>query len=123
VTRLSVDGVRQHEGMHADLAETEWDSVGAGRIDGPDGTTYVRASTRAKRGACDVLIASGSPLVQHYWAGGQLDWYDGDDALAAWASARRQVTQEPRPRGDLEWTAGIWRSDDGRELVLLTGHC
>ena len=27
---------------------------------------------------------------------------------------RRSITYEPRLRGALEWTAGLWRADDGR---------
>lgn len=101
----------------------QWDSVARGEIVGPDGVAYARLSTKATRRDCDELLAAGSPLVLHYWAGGQLDWYDGDDAGSAWAGCRTAVTTEPRRRGDLEWTAGVWSSYDGRALVLLTGHC
>src|SRR5262245_34696053 len=42
------------------------------------------------------------PLVLYYWAGGQLDLFDGDDVRREWASVRGQVTAEPRLRGELE---------------------
>jgi hypothetical protein len=106
-----------------DLSEAQWFSVTDGEVMGPDGTRYVRRSTKAKRRACDELLTAGSPLVLYYYGGGQLEWTDGDDATSAWAATRSAVTTEPRLRGDLEWTAGVWQSDDGRALVLLTGHC
>ena len=115
--------VRHHDRVRTDLSEAQWDSVAHGEIVGPDGVKYVRRSTKAKRRACDDLLSSGSPLVLYYWAGGQLDWHDGEDAESAWAATRASVTIEPRLRGDLEWTAGVWQSEDGRALVLLTGHC
>lgn len=115
--------VWHHDGVRADLSESQWDSVTHGEIIGPDGAKYVRRSTKVKRRDCDDLLNSGSPLVLYYWAGGQLDWHDGDNAGSAWATARASVTTEPRSRGSLEWTAGVWLSEDGRALVLLTGHC
>lgn len=109
--------------MRAGLPDDQWDAVEHGEVTGPDGTRYVRSSTRAKRRDCDRYLDSGAPLVLYYWGGRQLDWYDGDDALAAWQQARSAVTQTPRYRGDDEWTAGVWTSDGGQRLVLLTGHC
>ncbi len=59
-----------------------------------------------------------------YWAGGQLDCFEGPEAVARWATERKSVTsQEPRPNKTLQWTAGIWESTDGKPLVLLMGHC
>lgn len=109
--------------MRADLSVSQWDSVTHGEIVGPDGATYVRRSTKAKRRDCDDLLGAGSPLVMYYWAGGQLDWHDGDEAEGAWAAVRGSVTTQPRLRGDVEWTAGVWQTENGRSLVLLTGHC
>lgn len=109
--------------VHADLSQSQWESVTHGEIVGPDGATYVRRSTKAKRRDCDDLLRAGAPLVLYYWAAGQLDWYDDDDARTVWTATRSSVTTEPRLRGELEWTAGIWQSDHGRELILLTGHC
>ena len=115
--------VRHDDRVRTDLSEAQWDSVTHGEIVGPDGPKYVRRSTKAKRRDCDDLLGAGAPPVLYYWAGGQLDWHDGDDAGGVWESARASVTTEPRLRGDLEWTAGVWQSEDGRALVLLTGHC
>lgn len=53
-----------------------------------------------------------------------MEWFDGADAETQWQAVRSAVTaQEPRRRGDLEWTAGRWEDDDARPLVMLTGHC
>ena len=109
--------------MRADLAETQWETLAQGEPVGPDGVKYVRRSTRAKRRVCDDLLHAGSALVLYYWAGGQLEWTDGEDALNTWATTRSAVVPEARSRGDLEWTAGVWQAEDGQTLVLLTGHC
>lgn len=108
--------------MHADLAATQWEAVLSGHLVDPDGARWSRRSTKTRRSVCEQLIANGSPLVLHYYAGGQLDWLDGDDAISRWRLLRARVTSAPRRRGDLEWTAGVWDCDQ-RELVLLTGHC
>src|ERR1700712_3512963 len=102
--------------MRASLSEAQWQQVTEGQITAPDGTRYQRRSTKTKRRTCDEHIAAGSPLVLYYWAGGQLDWCDGSDAQSAWAGARGSVTQDPRLKGDLEWTAGLWERDDGQQL-------
>jgi hypothetical protein len=110
-------------GMRVDLAAARLSTIERGQLTGPDGTVFVRRGTRAKRRACDDAIALGSPLVLYYWAGGQLDWLEGEAAQHEWKAVRPAVTREPRPRGDLEWTAGVWQAEDGRTVLVLTGHC
>ena len=110
--------------VNRDLAAEQWDAVNGGHLTGADGTQYVRRSTKAKRRKCDDLVAEGIPVVLFYWAGGQLDWHDGVDALTAWRAVRSAVTsQEPRRTGNVEWNAGLWEADDERSILLLTGHC
>jgi hypothetical protein len=109
--------------MRIDLPDSEWDAVGRGEISSPDGVKFMRSRTRARRRDCDRYVSSGVPLVRYYWGGLQLEWNAGEDAVRAWQDVRSDVTVDPRPRGDLEWTAGVWTSDDGRRIVLLTGHC
>ena len=110
--------------MRRDLSADQWDKPERGGLLGPDGRRFSRRTTRAKPRDVDALIADGAPLVLYYWAGNQLEWFDGADATDEWARVRAAViAQEPRPRGDLEWTAGRWEDDDGQPLVLLTGHC
>jgi hypothetical protein len=108
--------------MHADLAPTQWDAITSGQLIDPSGARWSRRSTRIRRSVCEQLIVDGAPLVLYYYAGGQLDWLDGDDAVARWRRLRAGVTSVARRRGDLEWTAGIWDCE-ARKLVLLTGHC
>lgn len=110
--------------MRMDLSEQQWDAVVEGQLIAPDGTRYVRRTTKTKRRTCESLLGEGAPLVSFYWAGGQLDWFDGEDESSQWQAVRRAVTsEEPRPRGDVQWNAGVWEGDDGRSLVLLTGYC
>ncbi len=110
--------------MRVGLSERQWDSVAGGELTGPDGVRYRRRTTRAKRRDADGLIASGVPLVLYYWAGGQLDWFDGDDASAVWRDVRAHlVTADPRPGRQVQWTAGRWENDNGRAVLLLTGYC
>jgi hypothetical protein len=110
--------------VKADLADAQWTAASEGHLTGPDGTRFVRRSTKTKRRTCDDLVARGVPVVLFYFAGGQLDWHDGPDALAVWQTVRTAVTsQEPKPKGPVEWNAGIWESDEGPSLLLLTGHC
>lgn len=108
-----------------DLSGEQWDAVTeAAQLTGPDGVQYTRRTTKTKRSTCDDLVRSGAPLVLYCWAGGQFDWFDGDDALAQWASVRKRVTsQEPRRDGKIEWTAGIWNGEAGQQAIILTGHC
>jgi hypothetical protein len=109
--------------MRVDLAASQFTAVERGQLTAPDGVVFVRRGTRAKRRVCDEAIAQGSPLVLYYWAGEQLDWFDGDDARDEWTSIRGRVTSEPRLRGELEWTAGLWHANDDRAVVVLTGDC
>jgi hypothetical protein len=109
--------------MRVDLATAHLNAIERGQFTAPDGTVYGKRSTRAKRRACDEAIAQGSALLLYYWAGHQLDWFDGDDARHEWTLVRGHVTTEPRLRGSLEWTAGFWHAEDGRPVLVLTGHC
>ena len=109
--------------MRVDLAGQQLSAIERGQFTAPDGTVIGRRGTKAKRRVCDEAIAHGSPLVLYYWAGDRLDWLNGDDARHEWASIRGQVTAEPRLRGELEWTAGLWVAADDRSAVILTGHC
>jgi hypothetical protein len=116
--------VQQHGRVRHDLDEKNWHEVEQGRLIGPDGRGYTRRTTRAKRKQGDALLADGAPLVLFYWAGDQLQWFDGRDAQEQWQAVRPHVTsEEPRRKGDVEWTAGRWEDEDGRPLLLLTGHC
>ncbi|MEH3033960.1 MAG: hypothetical protein PGN07_07935 [Aeromicrobium erythreum] len=96
-------------------------------LTGPDGRTYRRRSTRMSRRTAGELVRGGTPLVLHLWSAGQLDWLDGDDALAAWDEERPHVTtQEPTAKQlakHVAWHAGLWEADDDARLVLLTGSC
>jgi hypothetical protein len=110
--------------VRLDLDDKQWNEIGQGQLIGPDTRRYSRRTTRTKRREADGLIADGAPLVLHYWAGDQLAWFDGADAQEQWQAIRPDVTsEEPRRRGDIEWTAGRWEDEDGRPLLLLTGHC
>jgi hypothetical protein len=109
--------------VHISLAETQWEAITTGQILGPGKVRWSRRSSKTKRAACQQRIAEGAPLVLYYFAGGQLDWFDGSDAEQHWVIVRTAVTPAPRLRGDLEWTGSIWVDDANHSLVLLTGHC
>jgi hypothetical protein len=109
--------------MRVDLSQTQWETISNGQVFDPVGILWSRHSTKAKRTTCEQLIRAGSPLVLYYYAGGQLEWLDGDDANDQWSQLRAHVTSAPRLRGDLEWTAGLWVDVHEHRLVLLTGHC
>src|SRR3954462_14707853 len=100
--------------MRADLRGRQLLEPEQGQFIGPDQRRFTRRTTRAKRREVDELIADGAPLILYYCGGGQLEWFDGADAETQWQAVRSAVTaQEPRRRGDLEWTAGRWEDDDG----------
>ncbi|WP_322762376.1 hypothetical protein [Frankia sp. Cr2] len=109
--------------MHRDLSREQFERIGAGQLTTPDGLTYSRRTTKTARRVCDQRIGAGSPLVIYFWAAGQVDYVDGVDAQRRWQEVRTAVTQHPRVGGDVVYTAGIWVDGDGRELVVLTGHC
>ena len=115
---------RHAAGMRASLAEEQWGAVVEGHVTSPAGVRFVRRSSRIKRRDADAMIAAGTPLILYYYGGAQLDYCDGDEAVQQWAAVRGAlVSQEPQPRGDVEWTGGRWVSEGGEELLLLTGHC
>jgi hypothetical protein len=110
--------------MHLVLDDQQWQGLSGGQFTGPDGTRYRRRSTRRKRSDGDKLVAAGVPLVLYYWAGGQVDWFDGDAAVAQWQLVRRHVvSQLQQERGTLKWTAGEWNDGDERKVLVLTGFC
>ena len=111
--------------VQRDLTEDDWHRLGEGVLIAPDGRTFARRSTRAKRGDIDTLVAAGCPLVIYSYGAGELRWHEGEDAKSRWDQERRHVTSnEPKPSRDhTVWTAGRWEDNDGNLLVLLTGHC
>ena len=110
--------------MRTNLSDEQWREVERGWLLGPDARRYSRRTTRAKRKDADLLVQAGAPLVLFYWGGDQLDWFDGVEAQEQWQAVRSHVTtEEPRRKGDIEWTAGRWEDEEGRPLLLLTGHC
>ena len=74
--------------MRTELGDDQWLELDQGRLTGPDGRVYQRRGTLAKRRRCEEAVAAGVPLVLRYWAGGQLDWYDGDDETLCRADAQ-----------------------------------
>jgi len=120
----SATRVLHHGRVRLDLDDEQWRRVDQGVLTGPDDRRYSRRTTRAKRKQADALIQEGAPLVLYYWGGEQLTWFDGADAQREWAAVRPHVTSaEPRPRGDVVWTAGRWEDAEGSPLLLLTGQC
>ena len=111
--------------MSVDLSGEQWEAVtNEARLRAPGGVEYLRRTAKTRRGTCDELVAWGAPLVLYYWAGGQLEWFEGAEARQQWVAVRRAVTtREPRGDGSLEWTAGVWDGADGQKAVLLTGRC
>ena len=108
-----------------DLADAQWNTINTGQLVAPDGTRFVRRTTRTARREADLLVAAGVPLVAYSYSAGQLDWYDGEDAAATWSELRTHLTSRPdAPRsGETAWTAGSWESSDGQTLLVLTGRC
>ena len=113
--------------MRLDLSATPWHAVEEGQLTAPDGRTYRRRSTRSSRRAAAALVAEGRPVVTH-WPGGlpettRVVWHDGDDAVAAWADARADVTSgTPEPRKGPVVTVGRWESPDGAVALVLSRH-
>ena len=110
--------------MRCDLSADHFHEAGQGWLVAPNGYRYFRCTTRTQRKEAARLVADGVPLVLYYWAGEQLDWRDGADARDEWQVVRPHViTGEPRRKGDIEWTVGRWEDEDGRLVLVLTGHC
>ncbi|WP_322769197.1 hypothetical protein, partial [Frankia sp. Cr1] len=114
---------REDGRMQRPLGREQFERIAAGQLTTPDGITYTRRTTKTARRVCDQRIGAGSPLVIYYWAAGQMDYVDGADGQRRWREVRSAVTQHPRSGGDVAYTAGIWVDGDGREIVVLTGHC
>lgn len=110
------------------LSDDQWNAVEEGELTAPTGIVYSRRTTRMKRKDAASLASSGCPVVT-YWPGGlpertEVVWHDGEDAQAAWASARAEVTSETPhpPRRGAVATAGRWESPAGHALLVLTWH-
>jgi hypothetical protein len=111
-----------------DLSAGQRNAVEEGELLAPSGTRYTRRTTRMKRKEAASLVEAGYPVVT-YWPGGLPEktrtiWHDGQDARAAWESARGQVASDiPRPpSGGAVITAGRWESPTGEDLLVLTWH-
>lgn len=116
--------VQQDDGVRVELGEESFYAAEQGILLAPDGRYFTRRTTRTKRKDADQLVADGVPLVLYYWAGGQLDWFDGADARDQWRAVRSHVIAgPPKPKGPIEWTARRWEAEDGRVVLVLTGHC
>jgi hypothetical protein len=110
--------------MQADLSQSQWDFASHGTLVAPDGTAYTRRGSRMKRRKVDEAIEQGAPVVVHWYGGGQLDWFDDDEARQQWQKCRPAFTaEEPKLGGDVVWTGGLWLSDNESPLVVLEGHC
>ena len=112
--------------MQQDISESAYDSIEQGFLVSPDGTSFLRRGTRAKRKDVDALVESGSPVVVH-WAGGlpertQVIWHD-QDALRVWSELRTShLSTDPNPSKGEAVTAGRWVDSDDHVVVLLTWH-
>ena len=114
--------------MRADLADIQTpENEHSGTITGADGRTYARRSNRMARKAADELVAAGTPVVLDLYGHGRFEWYDGDDARAAWADERSYVTaSEPTAKQlpkHVMWSVGLWKASDGERLLYLAGRC
>ncbi len=94
--RATLSGYRA--AVRQDLSDDQWHAVEAGELTAPSGTTYTRRTTRMKRKDAASLVESGCPVVT-YWPGGlpemtRVIWHDGEDARAAWESARGEITSD-----------------------------
>lgn len=114
--------------MRQDLSDDQWNAIEAGELTAPSGASYSRRTTRMKRKEATSLVEAGCPVVT-YWPGGvpemtRVIWHDGEDAPAAWESARSDITSES-PRATSSGavaTAGRWESPGGGDLLVLTWH-
>jgi hypothetical protein len=111
------------DAVRIELDAAAWDETEAAFLTAPDGRVYRRRGTRSSRRTAAERIADGAPLVLRYWAGRQLTWCDHDEARTEWTRVRRRVVHTPTGQGAVEWTAGTWEDDTGRQLVFLEGHC
>lgn len=98
-----------------------------GSLSGPDGRVYVRRSTRMARKSADQLVDDGMPVVCFHYGAGRFEWHDGNDAREVWRTVRAHViTAAPNSKTLSKhhvWHAGLWVSEDGGQLLYLTGHC
>jgi len=114
--------------MRVDLGDRQrTEHQDQGKITGADGQGYARRGTKAKRSVADGLVAGGAPLVLDMYSRGQFEWVDGDEAIHTWANVRPYVISTDPTSKQLAkhemWNAGIWESDNGSQLLYLTGSC
>jgi hypothetical protein len=114
--------------MRVDLSDRQRsEHLDQGKITGADECAYSRRGTKTKRSVCDELVEAGAPLVLYMYSSGQFEWFDGSDASEAWADVHPYVIATDPTTKQLAkhemWTAGIWESDEGRQLIYLTGSC
>jgi hypothetical protein len=113
--------------MRHDLSVEQWHAVEDGVLTAPDGTSFMRRTSRAKRRDASELVEGGCPVVT-YWPGGlpektQLLWHDGEDAQLAFAEVKSALTSDPpEPRKGACATAGRWETVDGDALLVVTWH-
>lgn len=119
-------GVTVHP-MRQDLSTDQWNAVEEGVLTAPDGRSYRRRTTRAKRREATALVEGGCPVVV-YWPGGlpertDVVWHDGEDARLAFSQLRTALTSDlPDPRKGAAATAGRWETSDGDTLLVVTWH-
>jgi hypothetical protein len=97
-----------------------------GQVTCADSRAHARRGTKAKRSVTEGLIAAGAPLVLDMWSRGQLEWFDGTEALQAWQEVRPYVVTGPTTKQLSKhkmWTACVWEPEDGAKLLYLTGRC
>ncbi len=109
------------------LSAEQWNAVENGVLTAPDGRSFTRRTTRAKRKDAAALVESGWPVVV-YWPGGLPEktsvlWHDGEDAQLAFAEVRSALTSDtPDPRKGTAATAGRWETEGGDALLVVTWH-
>jgi hypothetical protein len=98
-----------------------------GKLTGADGRSYSRQGTKLSRRVADDLVTAGVPVVLYLYGHGRFEWTDGEDARQVWDEVRPHViTSDPTTkqlRKHEMWNAGVWASDDDRQVLYLTGTC
>ena len=113
--------------MRHDLSTDQWNAVEEGVLTAPDGRSFTRRTTRAKRKDATALVEGGCPVVV-YWPGGlpertELMWHDGEDAWSAFTEVKSALTSDtPDPRKGAAATAGRWETENGHALLVVTWH-
>lgn len=98
-----------------------------GKLTGADGRANSRQGTKMSRRGADELVAAGVPVVLYLFGHGRFEWADGEDARQVWDEVRPYViTSDPTTkqlRKHEMWNAGVWTSEDDRQVLCLTGTC